>query len=233
QGNVWVYFGERPAAVEDIPRLPGLADDARYQHAECMTFEAEADHAVIGLMDPAHGPYVHRAWWWRTPRSIHEKQKRFEPSHLGFTMVRHRPSSNSRAYAVLGGVPQTEIAFRLPGVRIEQVQTERHLYCGLTAITPIDGQRTRVSHVMYWTMPWLNLFKPLVGRFARAFLDQDRRVVARQQQGLRFNPRLMLINDADQQARWYFQLKREYQRAMDSGEPFRNPVEAAILSWRS
>ena len=26
------------------------------------------DHGIIGLMDPAHGPFVHQAWWWRSAR---------------------------------------------------------------------------------------------------------------------------------------------------------------------
>jgi phenylpropionate dioxygenase-like ring-hydroxylating dioxygenase large terminal subunit len=60
-----------------------------------MIFSCGPDHAVVGLMDPAHGPFVHRAWWWRSRRSIHEKEKRFEPAPLGFRMCRHAPSANS------------------------------------------------------------------------------------------------------------------------------------------
>ena len=33
------------------------------------------DHGIIGLMDPAHGPFVHQAWWWRSGASIHEKDE--------------------------------------------------------------------------------------------------------------------------------------------------------------
>jgi len=32
-------------------------------------------------------------------------------------MARHAPSKNSRAYRLLGGKPETEITFRLPGLR--------------------------------------------------------------------------------------------------------------------
>ena len=113
-------------------------------------------------MDPAHGPYVHRSWWWRTKRSMHEKAKPFGPSSLGFTMRRHRPSSNSRAYLLVGGVPETEIAFRLPGVRIEHVSTGRHHLVGLTAVTPVDEQRTEITQAFYWTMPWLSVARPAV-----------------------------------------------------------------------
>lgn len=237
QGNVWVFFGrdaQSSAAADpaDIPRVPGFAQGG-YQLAQSMLFPCSIDHAVVGLMDPAHGPFVHRSWWWRSEASIHEKSKRFKPSPLGFQMVRHRPSKNSRAYLVLGGVPETEITFRLPGVRIEHVDTGRHQLCGLTAVTPVDEAHTVVHHIMYWTLPWLSALKPLVRPFARAFLNQDRRVVALQQEGLAHNPRLMLINDADMQARWYYKLKEEFAAAQEENRPFTNPVTEQVLRWRS
>ena len=54
------------------------------------SFPCAIDHAVIGLMDPAHGPFVHRAWWWRSATSIHAKEKAFGPTPFGFAMLRHR-----------------------------------------------------------------------------------------------------------------------------------------------
>ncbi len=232
QGNIWVYFGEDTEALPAVPEIPDIGS-ARYRLAQSIEFPCAVDHAVIGLMDPAHGPFVHRAWWWRTRTSIHEKAKAFGPSHLGFTMQRHRPSSNSRAYKVLGGTPETEISFQLPGVRIEHVRAGRHLFCGLTAVTPIDEHRTEVHHLIYWTMPWLSLAKPLIRPFARAFLEQDRKVVARQQEGLAHEDRLMMIHDADTQARWYYALKREFVAAGQEAREFVNPVPETVLRWRS
>lgn len=232
QGNIWIYFGDDEENMPSIPEVPQVSPE-HYQIAETMEFPSDVDHAVVGLMDPAHGPFVHRSWWWRSRASIHEKEKRFEPSHLGFRMLRHRPSSNSRAYRVLGGAPETEISFQLPGVRIEHVQTGKHVFCGLTAVTPISEQRTLVNHVIYWTMPWLSALRPLIRPFARAFLNQDRRVVARQQEGLGRNPKLMLINDADMQARWYYRLKAAFEDAQTKGCAFENPIEPATLRWRS
>ena len=49
----------------------------------------------------------------------------------------------------------------------------------------------------------------------------------RQQQGLRYDPPLTLIDDADTQARWYYRLKREYRRARAEGRPLREPGRAA------
>lgn len=235
QGNVWVFMGERDRGEEDLPAVPEVpeigARPARI--VESTIFPCDIDHAVVGLMDPAHGPFVHRAWWWRSRKSIHEKAKKFVPSERGFTMARHTPSSNSRAYRLLGGRPETEISFQLPGIRIEHVRAGRNVLCGLTAVTPISARETEVNHVIYWTMPWLSPFAPILRPFVRSFLDQDRRIVVKQQEGLAEDPPLMLINDADVPAKWYYQLRREHVRAEAESRPFENPVEARTLRWRS
>lgn len=233
QGNVWVYFGSDPGTAPDIPMLDGFGESAAPRLIETMRFQAAVDHAVVGLMDPAHGPFVHRAWWWRSAASIHEKAKAFEPSPWGFTMSRHSPSSNSRAYRLLGGAPETEISFRLPSVRIEQIRARRYAVTNLTALTPIDEHTTEVNHCIYWTAPWLSVLKPLLLPYVRAFLRQDRDIMERQQRGLAFDPVLSLIDDADTQARWYYRLKQEYRRARAEGREFENPVRPRTLRWRS
>jgi phenylpropionate dioxygenase-like ring-hydroxylating dioxygenase large terminal subunit len=232
QGNIWVFFGEDPAAAPEIPRVDGFADAAP-RLVETVRFAASIDHAVVGLMDPAHGPFVHAAWWWRSRRSIGPKAKAFAPAPFGFAMTRHPPSRNSRAYRLLGGAPQTEITFRLPSNRIEHIEAGRHQLGNLTAITPIDTATTEVNHCIWWTASWLGALKPLLRPYVRAFLDQDRRIMERQQHGLRWDPPLMLIDDADSQAKWYYRLKREYRRAKAEGRPFANPVTPRILEWRS
>jgi len=233
QGNIWVFFGDDPAAAPDVPVLDGFREAAPPRLVESVPLRAAIDHAVIGLMDPAHGPFVHRAWWWRSRRSIGHKEKAFVPSPFGFTMSRHRPSPNSRAYRLLGGSPETEIVFRLPSLRIEHIRAGRHLVASLTAITPVDAHTSEIHHAVYWTLPWLDALKPLLSRYVRAFLRQDRDIMLRQQQGLAFAPPLMLIDDADTQAKWYYRLKREYRRARAEGRPFANPVRPRTLEWRS
>jgi phenylpropionate dioxygenase-like ring-hydroxylating dioxygenase large terminal subunit len=234
QGNIWVFFGGDPESAPPVPDLDGVPSDAEPRIVEAMQFTTTIDHAVVGLMDPAHGPFVHRAWWWRGAHSAHEKAKEFVPSDWGFTMSRHAPSANSRAYKMLlGGGSETEIAFRLPSVRIEQIQAGRFRVCNLTAITPIDDRTTAINHCIYWDVPWLSLLKPLLRPYVRAFLRQDGNIMARQSQGLRFDPVLSLIDDADTQARWYYQLKREYRRARAESRPFENPVKPRTLHWRS
>jgi phenylpropionate dioxygenase-like ring-hydroxylating dioxygenase large terminal subunit len=233
QGNIWVFFGKDPSTAPDIPVLDGFVESARPDLVETVRFGAAIDHAVVGLMDPAHGPFVHGAWWWRSRRSAHDKAKAFEPSPWGFTMTRHAPSANSRAYRLLGGAPETEIAFRLPSVRVEQIRAGRYRVANLTALTPVNDQTTEINHCTYWTAPWLSVMKPVLRPYVRAFLRQDRDIMERQQQGLRTAPPLALIDDGDTQARWYYRLKEEYRRARAEGRPFANPVNARTLRWRS
>ncbi|MCC7274893.1 MAG: aromatic ring-hydroxylating dioxygenase subunit alpha [Alphaproteobacteria bacterium] len=232
QGNVWVFFGKDPAGAPEIPRVADVGEGGP-RIAESMLLQGPIDHAVVGLMDPAHGPFVHRSWWWRSRASIHAKAKRFEPSPLGFTMVRHRASSNSRAYRLLGGVPETEIVFRLPSIRIEHVRAGRHVLGGLTAVTPLGPRETEIHHLIYWTMPWLTALRPLLRPFVRSFLGQDRDIMAKQQIGLAHAPPLLLIDDADRPAKWYYRLKNEYARATAERRPFVNPVKPRELRWRS
>ncbi len=68
-GLIWVYMGanERDAPKGEPPRVPVANATPRW--VESQTFPCGIDHAVIGLMDPAHGPYVHAHWWWhKTPK---------------------------------------------------------------------------------------------------------------------------------------------------------------------
>ncbi len=185
-------------------------------------------------MDPSHGPYVHSAWWWRSKHSIHEKAKGFAPvDPWGFKMMRHPPSSNSKAYRLLGKGITTEIIFQLPGVRIEHILAEKQVINALTTVTPINENKTEIHQFFYWNSTWLNLLKPLLRTFAVKFLEQDYRVVMRQQEGLKENPSLIFLNDADTQAKWYYQLKKEYLNAQQENRDFINPINETILKWRS
>jgi phenylpropionate dioxygenase-like ring-hydroxylating dioxygenase large terminal subunit len=233
-GNIWLYFGTDPESAPAIPTLEGFAPSAAPRVAKTLCVAATYDHAVIGLMDPAHVPFVHRSWFWRTGRNFVEKEKSFEPSPHGFTMSRHTTSRNSRAYRLLGaGEMATDIAFTLPGIRVEHTTIGRHSLCNMTAITPIDETTVEINNCLYWTMPWLTALRPALLPLIATFLGQDRDVLSRQQEGLRYDPPLMLVGDADIQARWYAQIKREYRSARAEGRPFENPVKARTLRWRS
>ncbi|ACK69683.1 Rieske (2Fe-2S) domain protein [Gloeothece citriformis PCC 7424] len=239
QGHIWVYIaseGKRnidPAELPPVPTVPDFGKTAP-QIAETSHFACDVDQAVIGLMDPAHGPYVHRAWWWRSgPRKFRVKEKLYEPVPMGFRLAPYEMPVSAKPYKLLGNKVSIEIVFQLPTVRQEILRGDRHKACLLTAITPIDENQCEVHQSIYWTIPWLGIVKPIMRYLTIEFLNQDRDVVIKQQEGLAYNPSLMLIDDADTQAKWYFSLKREYERSQQENRPFNNPVEAKILRWRS
>jgi phenylpropionate dioxygenase-like ring-hydroxylating dioxygenase large terminal subunit len=236
QGLVFVWApGEARGPTEPSeppPAFPGVVGGAP-KLVDRMDFESHIDHAVVGLMDPAHGPYVHQQWWWRSAKSQHEKAKRFEPRETGFAMVRHEPSKNSRAYAVLGGEPLTEITFRLPGLRWEHVTVGRRQVLSLTCLMPVSERKTRITQIVWSDHPAFMVLKPFIAAGARAFLRQDGDMVNLQNQGLKYDPPLIWIDDADRQAKWYHQLKREWAASRREGRAFVNPVEPVTLRWRS
>jgi phenylpropionate dioxygenase-like ring-hydroxylating dioxygenase large terminal subunit len=236
QGMVFVWMASDPRfdgePPEAPPVFPGVVG-GKPKLVDRMVFDSHIDHAVVGLMDPAHGPYVHQQWWWRSSGSQHEKTKAFEPREQGFSMLRHQPSKNSRAYAVLGGEPLTEITFRLPGLRWEHVQIGKRQVLALTCLTPVDATHTRITQIIWSDHPMVSLLKPFIALGARAFLRQDASMVTLQNEGLRYDPALLWIDDADRQAKWYQQLKKEWALSRAEERAFRNPVQAAVLKWRS
>jgi hypothetical protein len=74
------------------------------------------------------------------------------------------------------------------------------------------------------------LFRP----FAKRFLRQDQLTMIQQSEGLKYHPRLMLIDDADRQAKWYFGLKTALLESKKTGEPLVHPMSGPVtLRWRS
>ena len=233
-GLIWVYMpapGHEAQPPQIEPPKVGVPN-ARPRWRESQTFKCHMDHAVIGLMDPAHAPYVHGRWWWkRAPRL---KEKAYGPIARGFVMTRHQPSKP--AYRLLGGDVTTEITFELPGIRFENIRGTllgRQIdVVGLTVCTPIDAEMTQVTQIFYWPA-WLGFIKPFFMALGPTFLSDDRKMVELQREGLKFNPRLMLIQDADQPAIWYHRLKKAWAEAVQTGTQFANPVQEIILRWRS
>lgn len=236
QGMIWVFVGDKeadPAKAPVVPELKAFPKDVQPRLVDIRTFSCHVDHAVIGLMDPAHGPYVHKSWFWRSEKTMMEKRKKFGPVDYGFQMIRHQPSKNSKVYKLLGGAPTTEITFTLPSVRVEHIQVGARNFYSVTALTPIDDKNTRVHQLAYWDLPWLTLIKPVVRQFGKVFLGQDQDAVNKQQDGLIYDPSLMLIKDADTQAKWYYALKTELHDHALQNRAFVNPVKETELKWRS
>ncbi len=233
-GLIWVYMAapgqENATPACEPPKVP--VSHARPRWSESQTFHCAIDHSVIGLMDPAHAPYVHGRWWWRvTPRV---KEKNYAPLPTGFVMTRHTPSK--QAYKLLGGDVSTEITFELPSTRFENITGtflgRRMEVTGLTTCTPIDSLTTQVTQIFYWPA-WLGFIKPFFWALGPTFLGDDRRMVELQREGLKFDPRLMLIQDADLPAMWYHRLKKAWADSTATGAPFVNPLKETTLRWKS
>lgn len=237
-GYVWVFMAA-PGALspEKLPAVPELAKfGTRFKktHLFC-DLPSHVDHGIIGLMDPAHGPFVHQSWFWRSRRSIHEKEKKFEPIPHGFRMSPHSPSTNSAPYQLLkkmtGAPVTTTIDFVLPNMRTEIIQTGKLWFSSLTTITPFRRDLCRIDFVAAWNVP-LPVF--IFRSFAKTFLRQDQETMIEQSEGLRHNPRLMLIDDADRPAKWYFALKANLLEERRTGQPKPHPMDGPVaLRWKS
>jgi phenylpropionate dioxygenase-like ring-hydroxylating dioxygenase large terminal subunit len=251
-GYAWVYLPEpgsgraQPGTgrvgdtLPPVPELPKFS--GRFRSAHLMAeLPCNVDHGIIGLMDPAHGPFVHQAWWWRSRASIHEKEKHFEPlndqenngRNAGFRMSSHAPSANSAPYKLLGvyGEPiTTQIDFVLPNRRYETIRAGEKWFSSLTTVTPVRASTCRIDVYSAWNVFYYVPFvTPIATFFGARFVRQDQQTMIEQAEGLRFNPGLMLIDDADKPAKWYFALKQA--RLKGTGEhPLQGPV---TLHWRS
>lgn len=239
QGLIWVFFarnGETPAEAGEPapPLMPDFAAGDAAQFHCMLPFTCSTDHAAFGLMDPTHAAYVHTSWWFKSgAKKLRPKEKQFAPTDLGWAMVRHELPPQNIVYRIMGTPVTTEISYRLPGLRIENVRGSKHQATGLTAITPVDAGATEVHQFFWVSAGWMVAMKPVFEHLMRVFLDQDRRVVVQQREGLLFDPKLMLINDADTQARWWMRLKDAFLKAQADGRPFENPIQPMTLRWRS
>ena len=242
-GYVWVYMenpeGRAPAEpVPTAPELPKFSEKFKIARLAA-DLPCGVDQAIIGLMDPAHGPFVHQAWWWRSRHSIRDKAKQFEPIENGFRMSPHAPSSNSAPYKMLklltGEPATTMIDFVLPNQRFEQIRAGKYWLSSRTTVTPVERNLCRLDFVAAWNiLPWLPIVPFIIHVLGPRFIRQDTEVIRRQVLGLKYQDRMMLVDDADRQARWYFELKSALLESRRTGEAMRHPLaEPVTLRWRS
>jgi phenylpropionate dioxygenase-like ring-hydroxylating dioxygenase large terminal subunit len=237
-GMIFIYVADNPR--DDTPALPapdfGIGN-LKPKFIVHQTFNAHMDDAVVGLMDPAHVPFVHDQWWWRPPSvGLKLKEKPFVPATRGWALARHQPSSNSLAYKMLmGSGVTTEIVFQIPGFRWEIVEAKKARIFTLTCLTPVELKKTRITQITFWNnAPFLDLALPILIPAARKFLGQDGHMVDIQNEGMRFHKGPgMWIDDIDVQAKWYLTLKKEWAASRAEGREFANPIEPRTLKWRS
>src|SRR3989441_3521702 len=230
-GYVWVYMNSPGTRLpETIPAAPALAvfgDKYKVTHLSC-ELPSHIDHGIIGLMDPAHGPFVHQSWFWRKRGSIHEKAKQFEPIPNGFRMSPHTPSANSAPYKLLkkitGEQVTTTIDFVLPNLRTETDRSGKLWFSSRATVTPVRRDLCRIDFVAAWNLPLpVAIFRP----FAKKFLRQDQLTMIQQAEGLKYNPHLMLIDDADRQAKMDFALKANLLGSRGAGAPLGHTMTRA------
>ncbi|MDE3108829.1 MAG: Rieske 2Fe-2S domain-containing protein [Acidobacteriota bacterium] len=242
-GYLWVFMEnlEGRAPVGPIPAAPELPKfSEKFKVARLAAdLPCGVDQAIIGLMDPAHGPFVHQAWWWRSRHSIRDKAKKFEPIENGFRMSPHAPSSNSAPYKILklltGEPATTTIDFVLPNQRFERIRAGKYWLSSRTTVTPVERNLCRLDFVAAWNiLPWVPIVPFIIRVLGPRFIRQDTEVIRKQMLGLEYQDRMMLVDDADRQARWYFELKSALLESRRTGEAMRHPMaEPVTLRWRS
>jgi len=236
-GNIWVYI---PAtyrmkqdiledAIADIP----VAQNKKFRYVSTHQLACDLDNAVIGLIDPAHVPNVHASWWWRSKKKQKRKEKQFIASKMGFVMAAHQPASNSKVYNIFKKKLAIEITFSIPGVRVEHIKYgDKGEIVLLTCLTPLSENTTELNQFLYSNIPLVNFLFPIMRPIGKIFINQDVQVVNKQKEGLKYNPPLMLVGEADQQARWYYKLKENYRKAVKEKEPLEHPLkENTVLTW--
>jgi phenylpropionate dioxygenase-like ring-hydroxylating dioxygenase large terminal subunit len=188
-GYAWVYMPEPgsgraragDSTLPPVPELPKFSEKFRGAHLTA-DLPCNVDHGIIGLMDPAHGPFVHQSWWWRKQASIHEKEKKFEPIPQGFRMASHAPSANSAPYKLLGvyGEPiTTTIDFVLPNRRIETIRCGNKWFSSLTTVTPVTATTCRIDVVGAWNVLYrVPFLTSILKFFGNMFVRPDRRAHA-------------------------------------------------------
>ncbi|MEM9341117.1 MAG: aromatic ring-hydroxylating dioxygenase subunit alpha, partial [Bacteroidota bacterium] len=104
----------------------------------------------------------------------------------------------------------------------------------LTTLTPISENQTELNQFLYTNIPLVNILFHVLRPIGKIFINQDVQVIKKQKEGLKYDPPLMLVGEADQQARWYYQLKENFSKAAKEKKPIEHPLkEETILTWYS
>ena len=242
-GYVWVYFANPEGRAVDrawkfrpLRNCRNSASDYRITHLTA-DLTCNMDTGITGLMDPAHGPFVHQSWYWRSRRSIREKQKTFEPIPMGFRMASHAPSANSGPYKLLrfyGEEVTTQIDFVLPNMRTEIVRCGSRWFTNRTTVTPIRRDACRLDFVAAWNLfPWfpvtpnLEIFRQAV---YRAGPGRDRAAGAGAESAA--------THDADRRrgpaGALVFSVEGGVLASQATGAPMGHPMDGPVtLKWRS
>ena len=127
--------------------VPVFSDKFKITRLSC-EIPSHVDQGIIGLMDPAHGPFVHQSWYWRS-RAQHSRKGKTLRAHSEW--LPHEPapaSSNSAPYKLLryfsGEATTTMIDFVLPNMRLEEIRSGHLWFSSRATVTPV--RRDLVPH---------------------------------------------------------------------------------------
>ncbi len=235
-GLIFVFMPEAPhkspAEKPAFMDMPYADFEGEFFRIDNPTLPCDIDNAAFGLLDPAHVPYVHKSWWWRSKADRKMKEKPFQPWGIGFQMMAHTPSANSKGLKAVGGNLSTEITFLLPGYRIECIRSPEREMIALTCLTPITEKEVQFTQYLYFPKGhYLNWFKWVLRYLGRGFMAQDVGAFTKQAEGNSPSDKMMYVGEVDQQGKWYYQVKKTYIESRAQGVPFENPVEPCSLRW--
>lgn len=233
-GLVWV----RRLGVPETGVPPLIDDEAgtpAFPMIACSEIELEADYdqTVLGLVDPAHVPMIHTAWWWRSSDRRRVKTKNYIPSPFGFTATAADSFASAPAYELAGSNRTVTIEFRLPSTRIERVRGGRLQLLNITTVTPLAPGRVMLRNVIYSSVRPLRWLYPALSALGRAFLEQDASILRRLDSHASTHQPLLFVGPPDQPSAWYFQCKMGLMRSATESQPFVNPVRPSVLQWRT
>ena len=96
------------------------------------------------------------------------------------------------------------------------------------------GAARFVAGLISWRHGTCRCLFRFFGHLRKVFLRQDQETMIQQAEGLKHNPRLMLIDDADRPAKWYFALKQNLLEERRTGVPVAHPMNGPVtLHWKS
>ena len=131
QGLIWIFMAEDGCEPDAEPGRPPVFPDFTASVAPNadvrLIYECGFEDAAFGLIDPAHIPFVHTAWWLRR-RDAHTfktKEKHFVPCERGWKTAEHDAPDQGFPLSLLGSGMKTDIQTWLPGLRVERIFNDR------------------------------------------------------------------------------------------------------------
>ena len=184
-GVVWVYATPDVEPVRE-PYVFRFARDERYTTGR-ESFEVDGTvHAVAeNALDVPHTAFLHKGLFRKSGAGnnievvVRRWHERAEAEYIGEPRP---PGLVGKLLAPQGGVVEHFDRFVLPSItEVEYKLGERSHICTVSALTPLDETRTRLTAAISFRLPVpAGLVSPLLGPIARAIFRQDAVVLERQ-----------------------------------------------------